>query len=72
MPGKKVSELPEKTSFDDSDLVIVFDPSDSKVKRSTIKQLRMSSPPTGKCRITNLYVDPSAKKLVVEYDDSLI
>lgn len=25
--------------------------------------------PSGKCRITNMYVDPITEKLVIEYDD---
>jgi len=29
-----------------------------------------SSPPSGMCRVTNLYVDPATGKLVVEYDDT--
>ena len=28
-----------------------------------------SEPPSGKCKVTNLYVDPNTEKLVVEYDD---
>jgi len=28
-----------------------------------------SSPPSGKCRVINLYVDPATGKLVVEWDD---
>ena len=30
----------------------------------------LSSPLSGKYRVTNLYVDPSTGKLVVEYDDT--
>lgn len=30
-----------------------------------------SKPPAGKCRVTNLYVDSSTGKLVVEYDDTI-
>ena len=29
----------------------------------------ISEPPPGKCRVTNLYVDPLTGRLVVEYDD---
>jgi len=29
----------------------------------------MSVPPQGKCKVTNLYVDPDTGKLVVEYSD---
>lgn len=29
-----------------------------------------TSPPSGKCRVTNLYVDPATEKLVVEWDDT--
>ena len=29
----------------------------------------VSAPPTTKCRVTNLYVDPDTGKLVIEYDD---
>ena len=28
------------------------------------------APPTGKCQVTNLYVDPDTGRLVVEYDDT--
>ena len=28
------------------------------------------TPPTGKCQVTNLYVDQSTGRLVVEYDDT--
>ena len=27
------------------------------------------SPPTGKCRVVNMYVDPLTGRLIVEYDD---
>ena len=30
----------------------------------------VSKPPSGKCRVTNLYVDPSTGKVVVEYEDT--
>ena len=30
----------------------------------------VSKPPSGKCRITNLYVDPDTGKVVVEYEDT--
>jgi hypothetical protein len=30
-----------------------------------------SKPPSGYYRVTNLYVDPATKKLVVEYDDKV-
>lgn len=29
-----------------------------------------SVPPTGKCRVTNIFVDPGTGKLVVQYDDT--
>lgn len=29
-----------------------------------------SSPPSGKCKVTNLYVDPDTGKLTVEYDNN--
>jgi hypothetical protein len=28
-----------------------------------------SFPPRGKCKVVNIYVDPSTSKLIVEYDD---
>jgi len=28
-----------------------------------------SNPPSGECKVTNLYVNPTSGKLVVEYDD---
>jgi hypothetical protein len=28
-----------------------------------------ATPPVGKCRVTNLYVDPSTGRLTVEWDD---
>jgi len=27
------------------------------------------APPSGKCQVVNLYVDPSTGRLIVEYDD---
>jgi len=29
-----------------------------------------SIPPPGKCKVVNIYVDPSTNKLVIEYDDT--
>lgn len=29
-----------------------------------------SSPPSGKCKVTNLYVDPVSGKLTIEYDNN--
>jgi len=29
-----------------------------------------SAPPSGKCKITNLYVDPVTGKVVIQYDDT--
>ncbi len=30
----------------------------------------VSNPPSGKCKVTNFYVDPATGKLVVEYDNN--
>ena len=30
----------------------------------------VSNPPSGKCKVTNLFVDPVTGKLVVEYDNT--
>lgn len=32
----------------------------------------VTSPPSGKCKVTNLFVDPSTGKLAVEYEDTPI
>ena len=32
----------------------------------------LSSPPSGYCKVKNLYVDPGTGKVVVEYDDTPI
>lgn len=29
-----------------------------------------SDPPPGKCKVTNIYVDPDTGKLVIKYDDA--
>lgn len=29
-----------------------------------------NDPPSGKCRVTNLFVDPDTDRLIVEYDDT--
>ena len=29
-----------------------------------------SNPPTGKCKVLNIYVDPDTGKLVIEYEDT--
>jgi len=29
-----------------------------------------SAPPPGKCKVTNIYVDPDTGKLVIKYDDA--
>jgi hypothetical protein len=29
----------------------------------------ISKPPAGKCKITNIYIDPETEKTVIEYDD---
>lgn len=30
----------------------------------------LSQPPSGKCKVTGLYVDPATGKFVVKYDDT--
>ena len=38
----------------------------------TLNMKAISLPPSGKCRVTNIYFDPVTSKLVVEYDDQPI
>lgn len=46
--------------------VIMGGDGDTKVSFTMVR----SSPPPGKLRVINLYVDPTTGKLVVEYEDT--
>jgi len=37
---------------------------------STTSGESLSNPPSGKCRVTNIYVDPRTGKLEVEWDNT--
>jgi hypothetical protein len=42
---------------------------DYTVKNVNVAAGAISIPPTGKCKVTNLYVDPLTGKLTIEYDN---
>ena len=43
--------------------------SDSPTDYALFKMVK-SIPPSGKCRVTNIYVDPVTQKVIVDYDDT--
>ena len=68
MPRKKLSELPTTEVLDGGELLyVVKDGADKNVKASV---LQISNPPTGMCKVTNIYVNPTNGKLVVKYNDT--
>jgi hypothetical protein len=43
--------------------------SDQEDLQTILNTLLVSNPPNGKCKVTNIYVDPDTEKTVIEYDD---
>ena len=69
--GKPIEELSNYSGT----LVIDLPVGAHVVEEKGVKHIELSSifvPPSGKCRVTNFYVDKVTHKLVVEYDDGVM
>lgn len=66
--GKKVSELDSTVLLKDTDELLI---ARGNIVSRVLKSIFLSAlqPPSGKCRIVGLYVDPTIGRIVVEYDD---
>jgi len=55
------------------DFIIIQQASSNRTYKASVVDVLgdklISNPPAGKYRITNLYFDPTANKIVMEYDD---
>lgn len=49
--------------------IVVLDVNDKIPVAELPDSVLISQPPSGKCKVTNIYVDPATGKLVVKYED---
>lgn len=67
--GKKFSAIDSIEVLQDTDELLVGRGNFiSRVFKSIL--LSALQPPSGKCRITGFYVDPTIERLIIEYDDT--